>query len=128
VTHERRLRDADDVVRDFLARALQLGSKLGPILLQMRPDFAPDELPAIEKACTTGCVIRALIDESGLSGCRNARRRMAATRDSSSRIRNYQFLTYDRCGAASLPAVAMGGRESLSAQLLPTGGTLRGLL
>lgn len=49
VTHERRLRDADGVVRDFLDRARQLGSKLGPIVLQMGPDFGPDELPAIEK-------------------------------------------------------------------------------
>jgi uncharacterized protein YecE (DUF72 family) len=48
VTHEHRLRDADDIVRDFLGRARQLGSKLGPILLQMGPDFGPDELPAIE--------------------------------------------------------------------------------
>ncbi len=48
VTHERRLRDADDVVRDFLDRARQLEAKLGPILLQMGPDFGPDELPAIE--------------------------------------------------------------------------------
>jgi uncharacterized protein YecE (DUF72 family) len=53
VTHERRLRDADDVVRGFLDRARQLGSKLGPILLQMGPDFAPDELPAIEKFLPT---------------------------------------------------------------------------
>jgi uncharacterized protein YecE (DUF72 family) len=49
VTHERRLRDADDVVRDFLDRARQLGSKLGPILLQMGPDFGPDELAAVEQ-------------------------------------------------------------------------------
>jgi uncharacterized protein YecE (DUF72 family) len=48
VTHGRRLRDADDVVRDFLERARQLGAKLGPILLQMGPDFGSDELPAIE--------------------------------------------------------------------------------
>jgi uncharacterized protein YecE (DUF72 family) len=48
VTHERRLRDAGDVVREFLDRVRQLGSKLGPILLQMGPDFAADELPAIE--------------------------------------------------------------------------------
>jgi uncharacterized protein YecE (DUF72 family) len=48
VTHDRRLRDAGDVVRDFLERARQLGSKLGPILMQMGPDFGPDELPAIE--------------------------------------------------------------------------------
>jgi uncharacterized protein YecE (DUF72 family) len=48
VTHERRLRDADDVVSNFLDLARQLGAKLGPILLQMGPDFGPDELPAIE--------------------------------------------------------------------------------
>lgn len=49
VTHERRLRDADDLVREFLDRARELGPKLGPILLQMGPDFAPEELPAIER-------------------------------------------------------------------------------
>jgi len=48
VTHDRRLRDADDIVRDFLDRARELGPKLGPILLQMGPDFGPDELPSIE--------------------------------------------------------------------------------
>jgi uncharacterized protein YecE (DUF72 family) len=53
VTHERRLRDANDVVHDFLDRARQLGPKLGPILLQMGPDFAPDELPAIERFLPT---------------------------------------------------------------------------
>jgi uncharacterized protein YecE (DUF72 family) len=53
VTHERRLRDADDLVRDFLGRVRQLGPKLGPILLQMGPDFAPDELPAIEQFIPT---------------------------------------------------------------------------
>jgi uncharacterized protein YecE (DUF72 family) len=49
VTHELRLRDARDVVRTFLDRARELGPKLGPILLQMGPDFGPDELPAVEK-------------------------------------------------------------------------------
>jgi uncharacterized protein YecE (DUF72 family) len=49
VTHERRLCNADDVVRDFLDRARELGPKLGPIVLQMSPDFAPDELPALAK-------------------------------------------------------------------------------
>ena len=53
VTHDRRLHDADDVVNDFLDRARQLGQKLGPILLQMGPDFAPDELPAIEQFLPT---------------------------------------------------------------------------
>src|SRR3954452_1270540 len=40
VTHERRLRDADDLVRDFLVRVRQLGPKLGPILRQMGLDFS----------------------------------------------------------------------------------------
>ncbi len=49
ITHERRLRDADDVVHEFLDRARELGPKLGPILVQMGPDFAPDEMPALER-------------------------------------------------------------------------------
>ena len=53
VTHELRLRNADDLVRDFLERARELGPKLGPILLQMGPDFAPEELPAIEQFLPT---------------------------------------------------------------------------
>ncbi|HEX2206761.1 MAG TPA: DUF72 domain-containing protein, partial [Longimicrobium sp.] len=49
VTHERRLRDADDVVARFLDAARELGPRLGPILVQMGPDFAPDEFPALER-------------------------------------------------------------------------------
>jgi uncharacterized protein YecE (DUF72 family) len=49
VTHERRLVGADDLVQPFLDRARELGPKLGPILLQMGPDFAPEELPALEE-------------------------------------------------------------------------------
>jgi uncharacterized protein YecE (DUF72 family) len=49
VTHDLRLRDAGELVRDFLDRARELGPKLGPILLQMGPDFAPDELPSLER-------------------------------------------------------------------------------
>ena len=49
VTHELRLRNTDDLVRDFLGRARELKDKLGPILLQMGPDFGPDELPALEQ-------------------------------------------------------------------------------
>jgi uncharacterized protein YecE (DUF72 family) len=48
VTHELRLTNADDLVNEFLDRARELGSKLGPILMQMGPDFAPEELAAIE--------------------------------------------------------------------------------
>ncbi|HET8773512.1 MAG TPA: DUF72 domain-containing protein [Thermoanaerobaculia bacterium] len=49
ITHERRLADADDVLGTFLDRARELGPKLGPILMQMGPDFAPEELPALER-------------------------------------------------------------------------------
>lgn len=49
VTHDLRLRNAEDLVRDFLDRARELGGKLGPILMQMGPDFAPHELSAIEE-------------------------------------------------------------------------------
>jgi uncharacterized protein YecE (DUF72 family) len=49
VTHDRRLRDADDVVAEFLDRARELGPKLGPVLVQMGPDFTPDELGALER-------------------------------------------------------------------------------
>jgi len=49
VTHDLRLRDAADLVEQFLDRARELGPKLGPILLQMGPDFAPEELPMLEQ-------------------------------------------------------------------------------
>lgn len=49
ITHERRLLDAAGVLAEFLDRASELGTKLGPILLQMPPDFAPQELPALQK-------------------------------------------------------------------------------
>lgn len=49
VTHELRLRNADHVVSEFLDSVWELGPKLGPILLQMPPDFGPDELPSIEE-------------------------------------------------------------------------------
>lgn len=49
VTHELRLRNADDLAQEFLERARELGPKLGPILMQMGPDFAPEELPAVEQ-------------------------------------------------------------------------------
>ncbi len=53
VTHELRLQNAGQLVHDFLDRARELGPKLGPILLQMGPDFAPDELPALEQFVPT---------------------------------------------------------------------------
>jgi uncharacterized protein YecE (DUF72 family) len=47
ITHERRLRDADDVATLFYDRARELGDKLGPVLIQLGPDFGPAELPAL---------------------------------------------------------------------------------
>jgi uncharacterized protein YecE (DUF72 family) len=47
ITHERRLRDADDVAQLFYDRARELREKLGPVLIQLGPDFVPAELPAL---------------------------------------------------------------------------------
>ncbi|HEX2092224.1 MAG TPA: DUF72 domain-containing protein [Longimicrobiaceae bacterium] len=47
VTHERRLRGVDEVAAEFFARARELDEKLGPVLVQLGPDFLPDELPAL---------------------------------------------------------------------------------
>ena len=49
ITHERRLIDAGEVLDQFVASARELGPKLGPILMQMGPEFAPEELPALER-------------------------------------------------------------------------------
>jgi uncharacterized protein YecE (DUF72 family) len=47
ITHERRLRSADEAAAEFFDRARELGEKLGPILIQLGPDFGPAELPAV---------------------------------------------------------------------------------
>ena len=47
VTHDLRLRNAAPVIEELVARVRGLGPKLGPILLQMGPDFSPAELPAL---------------------------------------------------------------------------------
>src|SRR5688572_23455998 len=47
ITHENRLRDSTDIASLFFDRARELGEKLGPILIQLGPDFAPTELPAL---------------------------------------------------------------------------------
>jgi uncharacterized protein YecE (DUF72 family) len=41
VTHERRLRDTERVVRKFLDRVRALRQRLGPILVQLSPGFRP---------------------------------------------------------------------------------------
>jgi uncharacterized protein YecE (DUF72 family) len=47
ITHERRLRNVDDLTNEFFDTARELGPKLGPILIQLGPDFGPTELPAV---------------------------------------------------------------------------------
>jgi uncharacterized protein YecE (DUF72 family) len=47
ITHEQRLRDSAGVAEEFYDHARELGGKLGPILIQLGPDFEPSELPAL---------------------------------------------------------------------------------
>ena len=47
ITHERRLRNSDDLATEFFDRARELGHRLGPVLIQLGPDFGPTELPAV---------------------------------------------------------------------------------
>jgi uncharacterized protein YecE (DUF72 family) len=47
ITHERRFRQATDVLAEFSDSARELGRALGPILIQLGPDFTPNELPAL---------------------------------------------------------------------------------
>jgi uncharacterized protein YecE (DUF72 family) len=47
ISHEARLRDTAGVAPLFFDRARELREKLGPILIQLGPDFTPDERPAL---------------------------------------------------------------------------------
>ena len=47
ITHENRLRNVAPALEQFFDRARELGPKLGPVLVQLGPDFAPTELPAL---------------------------------------------------------------------------------
>lgn len=47
VTHERRLVGAEEPVAEFFERVRALGEKLGPVLVQLGPDFQPGELGAL---------------------------------------------------------------------------------
>ncbi len=47
ITHEKRLRHSESQVQRFFDVARELGPKLGPVLVQLGPDFAPSELPAL---------------------------------------------------------------------------------
>lgn len=52
ITHERRLVGADSVLYEFLDRAREMGPRLGPVLVQLGPDFSPAEQPALERFLT----------------------------------------------------------------------------
>jgi uncharacterized protein YecE (DUF72 family) len=47
ITHENRLRRSADALALFFDRARELEDKLGPVLVQLGPDFGPVELPAL---------------------------------------------------------------------------------
>lgn len=47
ITHEKRLRNVAAETMEFFDRARELGPKLGPVLMQLGPDFSPSELPAL---------------------------------------------------------------------------------
>jgi len=50
ITHQARLRGpAFDVARHFFDRARELDDKLGPVLMQLGPEFGPAELPALAR-------------------------------------------------------------------------------
>jgi len=49
ITHERRFVGASDVAERFYDAARELGPKLGPVLIQCGPDFAPSEIEALEE-------------------------------------------------------------------------------
>jgi uncharacterized protein YecE (DUF72 family) len=49
VTHQRGLRDAEDILAAFTARVRLLGRRLGPVLIQLSPEFGPDRRSALER-------------------------------------------------------------------------------
>jgi uncharacterized protein YecE (DUF72 family) len=53
ITHERRFRGVEDQAKEFFDRARELEDKLGPVLIQLGPDFRPVELPALAKFLPT---------------------------------------------------------------------------
>jgi len=53
ITHERRFRDVDDLAKEFFDRARELEDKLGPVLIQLGPEFRASELPAVAKFLPT---------------------------------------------------------------------------
>jgi uncharacterized protein YecE (DUF72 family) len=53
ISHEKRLVDDEGLAPVFFDRARELGTKLGPILIQLGPDFPPEERPALARFLST---------------------------------------------------------------------------
>ncbi len=49
ITHEQGLEDAWELLEAFTSRARLLGAKLGPVLIQLGPEFGPARRPALER-------------------------------------------------------------------------------
>lgn len=47
ISHDRRLRDTDGPLGEFLDRMAPLGSRLGPFMIQLPGSFGPDDLAAL---------------------------------------------------------------------------------
>ena len=48
ITHDRRLRNVDPLLREFLDRLSPLGPRLGPTWIQLPPSFGPEDLPVLD--------------------------------------------------------------------------------
>lgn len=53
ITHDARLVGSDDILAEFCERASRLDEKLGPLLIQLPPDFSPRERDALESFLRT---------------------------------------------------------------------------
>lgn len=49
ITHDRRLRDSDELLAEFCDRIRPLGSRVGPISIQLPGSFGPRDLPDLEE-------------------------------------------------------------------------------
>lgn len=52
ITHDRRLRDVESVLADFLDRIAPLGDRMGPVMIQLPATFGPTDLGALDDFLT----------------------------------------------------------------------------
>jgi uncharacterized protein YecE (DUF72 family) len=53
ISHDLKLQDAERETQEFLQRVAPLGTRLGPLLLQLGPSFAPNDLPILDRFLDT---------------------------------------------------------------------------